>query len=653
MSEIRMIKIEILRAGPDHNQLISPLTPYLAFTDTDGPVTITIPFEQHQLLTRLERLRYYIHEIEVAPEQREAELREIGTIIGKILGQIPSLLSEIGSIQPDQCKLVHLRLSLAPFELGLVPFETAISPEGFPSSGSPLLLQSSVPMTMSREARHGRPHPVNWNRKPRILFVFASPPGLAGVPAQNHLIALRRAIAPWVAIHDSVEKRIESVKDILTVLPNATLDQIRQACSHTEYTHVHILGHGAPFENAGEKRYGLALISTQDPSRIDVVDGERLAIALTSFRSTATKECRRPTVLSLSTCDSGNTGSILIPGGSIAHELHAAGIPWIFASQFPLWMGASTLFTEILYKRLLMGADPRFVLYELRQRLRTSCPETHDWASIVAYATVPEQFEDRVTDFFNEQTRKRIEIKFGRIDQILQDWTDENNENRKTEIKDLRDSIRRDLSEWRDILSVSENPKTLALRRNIGAASEKRFGIIDTRLSDDKQSIEAYRKARDLYFEGFKADTSNQWPLTQYLSMCVIIRTLEGKEPEDFQADHASQWIMARELCRIQVEKENIIDRAWGFSSLAELELLGSVYNRQKFNKQESTGEIIRCCKELLTLCRDDRFPLDSTVRQFRRYKEVWTNELWAELAVAALTVLDENRDKSNSGSCV
>jgi hypothetical protein len=51
MSEIHNVKIELLRAGPAHNQLLSPLTPYLALCGADGPVTVHIPFEHEQLLT--------------------------------------------------------------------------------------------------------------------------------------------------------------------------------------------------------------------------------------------------------------------------------------------------------------------------------------------------------------------------------------------------------------------------------------------------------------------------------------------------------------------------------------------------------------------------------------------------------------------------
>lgn len=86
MSEIHNVKLEILRPGPAHNQLLSPLTPYLVLCGAAGPVTVRLPFEQRQLLIRLERLRYYTERTPVPASQREAELGELGETIGKMFG---------------------------------------------------------------------------------------------------------------------------------------------------------------------------------------------------------------------------------------------------------------------------------------------------------------------------------------------------------------------------------------------------------------------------------------------------------------------------------------------------------------------------------------------------------------------------------------
>ena len=53
MSDICSVKLEFLRPGPAHNQLLSPLTPYVAVCGDDGSVTVNMPFEHRELLIRL------------------------------------------------------------------------------------------------------------------------------------------------------------------------------------------------------------------------------------------------------------------------------------------------------------------------------------------------------------------------------------------------------------------------------------------------------------------------------------------------------------------------------------------------------------------------------------------------------------------------
>src|SRR5262245_64596119 len=88
MSEIRNVKLELLRQGPAHNQLLSPLTPYLALCGADGPVTVHLPFEHQQLLTRLARLRYVDDGVNISASQREAEVHEIGEVLGGVLSEV-------------------------------------------------------------------------------------------------------------------------------------------------------------------------------------------------------------------------------------------------------------------------------------------------------------------------------------------------------------------------------------------------------------------------------------------------------------------------------------------------------------------------------------------------------------------------------------
>lgn len=652
-SAISSVKLELLRSGPAHNQLLSPLTSYIALCGSDGPVTLNMPFEQRQLLSRLQRLRYQMDRSQTSEDQRQSELRDLGEVIGKVLGLVPGLLSELGSASSTNGRLVHLRLVMSAFELGMVPFETAIAAEGFPGAGSPLFLQTRMPICVTREFRRGRPLPIEWNREPRILFAFAAPDGLY-VPAESHLQALREAIDPWVRIEEDPKARVEEVKKHLTVLPNASLEQIRTLCASGEFTHVHILAHGKSFRHCGEERYGLALCA-EGGTAVDVVDGERLAIAL--IASDPLGHSHRPTLVSLATCDSGNIDSPLTPGGSIAHELHAAGIPWVIASQFPLWMKASAVAVRELYSGLLKGADPRWVLYELRQRLRTDVPETHDWASIVAYSTVSRDFEQQVSQFRDQQTRRRIEVKFDRIDELVGANNEAGverlglTEAQKQELTPLSTAIRADLESWRaESGCVTPGNTEMAYRFGISGACEKRLGIAFNQI-DESAEQRAYEACRDFYFQAWKLDPCNHWVITQCLAIRAILALREDEEgrPTDrieqearqLAADYGVIWQAVRQVVDWRICNLSGREQAYAYSTQAELDLLGTVYAGAA-SGEALKGQLVLNCKALRERSVTNAQPLVSARRQFRRYLQDWPSPLWNDLASAALEHLSQ-----------
>ena len=644
-SQIGYVKLEFLRPGPAHNQLLSPLTPYIALCGADGPVTIKLPFEHRHLLMRLRRLRYPAGVDPATDEQRQAEIREIGESIGGVLSQVPALIAELGNACVERGKLVHLQLSLSGFELGMIPFEAAIAPDGFPGSGSPLFLQMRTPISVTRQIRRGRTLPIEWNRQPKILFAFAAPEGLF-VPAQAHLQALREAVEPWVKRKDTAEERIYEVKKILTILPDASLEKIRKECAINEYTHVHILAHGAPLKNAGENHYGVALCSDYDHTA-QIVDGESLAIALTS-KDTSCEARGRPTVVTLATCDSGNIEEVITPGGSIAHELNASGIPWVIASQFPLWMKASAIAADVLYKGLLNGCDPRWVLYDLRQRLRTDSPGTHDWASIVAYSTEPSDFEEQIHYFRDLQTRNKLEVKFARIDDLL----GTNNENilpeplkdtdinKKSELDQLCDSIRIDLEKWRNEVDIILNPKEMAERLGMSAACEKRLGIAYFLSNEQSKSKKAYEASRDFYRSAMDTELTNHWVITQYLSTLAVLKPADTKENFSDLKEYANTWTTAKQIAEWKYIQAKGEERIWALGTLAELTLLSSVYDPSKFNHKDAITKINEYCCEIKKLSDDKAFPLFSTQRQFKRYLYYWKRDKWKKLAEEALQSL-------------
>ncbi|HYD60504.1 MAG TPA: CHAT domain-containing protein [Noviherbaspirillum sp.] len=644
MNDILSIKLELLREGPAHNQLLSPLTPYLALCGDDGPVTVHIPFEHRQLVTRLQRLRYAVDGAAIVDAQREAELREIGEIIGGILAKVPALLAELSNAHCQDNRLVHLRLSLSAFELGMLPFEAAIAPDGFPGSGSPLFLQTRIPIAITREIRRGRPLPLTWDRSPRILFAFASPNGLPPVPAQAHLEALRRALDPWVKIKDSALERVQAIKPMLTVLPDASLDKIRDACLADEYTHVHILAHGDKYGRADDAHFGIALCSDSAPGQRDVIDGDRLSAALLARGYDGTAR-HRPSVVTLATCDSGNANSVVTPGGSIAHQLHAAGIPWVVASQFPLWYRASIVTTEMLYAGFLSGADPRWVMHTVRQHLRSDAPNTHDWASLVAYTTVPWDFEAQVESFREKQFRRQLETLFDRFDHLVNVFdtasVSEGGRSRAQvadEMHRLCAQIRTALAKWRDE-TVSAGQR--AERLGMSAASEKRIALGYQLVGDDDNRRRAYEQCGSFYRAAIREEPTNHWVQTQFLSIIATPELAPSTEAvEALQRTYRAWWVAARQTVHWKKQRAAGVDYAWTLATLAELELLGAVYGGEQFSAETAKDNIVRHCAAMVELDLPNTFPIASTQRQFTRYVRFWDRPQWKGLAEAALRAL-------------
>ncbi len=643
MKQIQDVVLELVRPGPAHNQLLSPLTTYVALCGGGSPVSLNLPFEHQQLLTRIRRLRYELESgtaTEAQVAQRQAELHDMGYILGNVLGNIPTLLAELSRVRTNGRKLTHLRLSMSASELGMVPFEAAVSPTGFPGNGSPLLLQSDTPITITREIRRGCPLPLNWDCPPRLLFAFASPSGLVPVPAEEHLRAIRAAINPWVKIKEDPEESVKEVKQLLTVLPNASLQEIRNLCNRESFTHVHILAHGAPFSNSGDRHFGVVLCRHDDKTRWEVVDGESLAIALTG-KSTACCLQDAPTVVSLATCDSGNVGSVITPGGSIAHELHAAGIPWVIASQFPLWMKASSLAVSTLYSGLLAGEDPRSVLYDLRRRLRTDCPSTHDWASIVAYATVPPDFENQLSQFRDDQMRARLSVKLNRLDDLFGGNPHKQKPTQKNldELEAISKDIRATLADWCNDMDDDPSQRlkpAAAMRLCMSGASEKRLGIAQLSAGEQDDALSAFKNGRNYYCQAIEADASSTWPITQYLFMHALLPADGEQGHLPFGIPAKDWWFIAARMAQCEVGTAR---GAFALADMVELSLLGCFY-AQPCDPTAIQEQINDYIKQIIQLEHKDPIPKRALLHQLGRYQYSDNNELWDDLVKKTIAKL-------------
>jgi len=137
---VRTITLKLLREGPTHNHLLSPLTPYLAVVGQYEAVSLRVPYEHRRLLRDLNALRYGATATRTADVSRISppDRRLIGDDVSAILAAVPGLAAEMSPQNVCNPQLTHLCLEFSAAELSLVPFEIATSPRGFPGEGSPL-----------------------------------------------------------------------------------------------------------------------------------------------------------------------------------------------------------------------------------------------------------------------------------------------------------------------------------------------------------------------------------------------------------------------------------------------------------------------------------------------------------------------------------
>lgn len=655
MTIFHQVKLEFIRPGPMHNQLLSPLTSYMVLCGEGSVVTVNINMEHHELIRRLERLRYVMTDgrvgFAVPDEIREETIAELGKDVGKIIGNVRTLLAEewraiggtgTGAGRTDS-DMIHVRLVLNGSELSLIPFEMAVAPLGIPGEGWEWLIQSHMPVVLTREIRRTRPDPVAYDRPlaPRILLVAAAPAGLE-IPLASHVQALRHALEPWIywprryghnkrpdiSQEELNQQRLKFVKNHIKVLLDASIEDIYETCSTEQFTHVHILAHGDYALVAGEKRFGIALCAKDKRNQKDVVSGKRLAKALQAeFKDGSDRS--RPLMVTLATCDSGNIGSVLVPGGSIAHDLHTAGIPWVIASQLPLTKAGSVRMAETFYSRILRGDDPRQVLFEMRSQLFIHDERQHDWASLVAYATVPTDFDDQVALFFERQMRQAITVSLNRAD----DTEDQ------AEMESLVEASRKKLDLWEDRLPEGSGARERERRAEyygIRGSVWKRIGLLRYRKKQHEKGRLALKKSLEYYRRSIEQGTMDHgkyhWVATQALSLTAVLE--QPPEPATF--------LMARQNAELDLTSSVSSQKAWAHGTLAELEMLANYHFPEQAAK-DVKKRVREHCRAIVDLMSIDSFEVLSTRRQFERYRDYWDKkgEEWqpiAEVAVRALS---------------
>ncbi len=336
----------------------------------------------------------------------------------------------------------------------------------------------------------------------------------------------------------------------------------------------------------------------------------------------------------------------MVPGGSIAHELQAYGIPWVFASQFPLTVLGSVAEAETLYQCLLEGSDPRTILYELRQRLHVRSGNDHDWAAVVAYASLPVDFDRQVGRFRYLQARRAVEVQLDRADMRAK------REDHDHALEAL-DQARFRLDEWRKHLPTGEEDED----RDQQTECYGTYGAMEKRVAEvlhgknpkgDKgenewkvaleKSYKWYEKSMRAAFQG----RLSNWATSQVLSLRAVL----NRGPDPGTHDRIVRW--ADE----ELGRRDSSEIAWIHSSLAELEMLGLYHNKSKDktkSKDDIEKEVRKHCQEIIDLEGRDSFHVLATKRQFNRYVNWWGETDLNKIATAALEVLEEKNSDRQS----
>ncbi len=221
-----------------------------------------------------------------------------------------------------------------------------------------------------REAR--RPPRAGAAPEGRVLVAWSEAGG--GVPEDRHLEALRQA-----SVQGGFDFDLRR-----DVVPKVSLQSLEEALSASRsvgqpVTVLHVLCHGAALEGSGPGQYGLAWNAPGDRGGKQLVDGASLGAVLAPYADTLR-------MVVLCACNGGDGGRLASHLGSVARELHRAGIEMVVASRLPMTLLGSVVLTRTLYERLLVDSTSlEAALGAARRRLRVEA-RGFDWASLQLYA---------------------------------------------------------------------------------------------------------------------------------------------------------------------------------------------------------------------------------------------------------------------------
>jgi len=272
---------------------------------------------------------------------------------------------------------------------------------------------------------------------------------------------------------------------------------------------------------------------------------------------------------------------------------------------------------------------------------------------------VPPDFADQVRAFLYKQTRGKAEVQFGRLDTLAKgDMTTPELGDEMAfchrKIRELIDSWIREARTSNDLVLASERlAMSGALEKRIAVSFEKqRLALADNKAgkakADELQRLddkiqEAYLSAQRFYRQALRKAPTNHWVITQYLALEAVRNNRSAAPGNAWQAPLQPWWQAACQISRWSYEASDSsqsLDRIWAIGTLLELLTLGYVFVPGDWNGEENREKARSLAEEMVRLIGDNRFPLESTIRQFERYASVWRCEQWDEVVAEILATL-------------
>lgn len=592
---MRSLLVEFFRFGKEEG-LLRKGDKYIFAPGSRRVAEVEMPLDYAEFFDYMVALRYQAN-----AEARRNALKELGTAVTKLLR-----VEELAELETGDFPL-QLDLVLNAAELASMPFETATD-----IASHQLVARRDRPIVLTRRVRNDSTTiPVRWPGQPRILFAWARPDGSgASVPYEAHREALGKALEPWAPRKAAGDA--PALSKVLTIIERASLKAIKEACQNSiiekrPFTYVHILAHGYPIGTFPRQQYGLAL-HAEGTGDLEPVPPEAISGALEPLRG-------HSVVISLTACDSGNAQNTFTAQGSVAHELHVLGFPVVIASQLPLTVPGSTVVAETFYTHLLASRDVRTALHESRLALLGKEATTgHDWASLVAYVRLPEDYSDYLRGVRLESVLSSL--------RSIQSWADEltgGGEINEPDANHLISLLRGRSEELKSFLQDGDADRREIAEENYGllGSTEKRIAELCYKMgrrgggqwsSDMRAALE---NSRCWYEQGFRRNVSSHWTGVQFMSLEAV---LTGRISDPMG------WYTSAYAAKMAAEKPQ---EFWALGSIAELHLLARAAGTD--GKIEQALAALREMKQRLG--DSDRFPLESTKRQFQRYVSWWTKE--------------------------